>query len=109
MVEHIFVKKRQRRRTGNLLNTKNAIRLVVISLLTLGGFLYFVGDPTTRLCDGGCESTHSLTSWVLGFVIMFAAIIAVASCIGAIFGFIRWQRSKSTRSFSSLIDENEGE
>ncbi|WP_262693732.1 hypothetical protein [Kordiimonas aquimaris] len=107
MVEHIFVKKRQHRRSGNLLNTKNAIRLIVASLLTLGGFLYFVGDPTTGLCEGGCESQHSLTAWVFGFFIVFASIIALASCIGAIFGFIRWQRSKNTRSFSSLMDESE--
>lgn len=108
MAEHIFIKKRQqdRRRSGTLLNTRNALRLILISILTLGGFLYFIGDPTTAICEQGCESQHSLGAWTLGFFMIFAAIIAAASGIGAVFGFLRWKRSRTGQSFSALVDED---
>lgn len=109
MTEHIFIKKRQqqRRKSGTLLTTRNALRLIVVSILTLAGFLYFIGDPTTAICESGCESKHSLASWTLGFFMIFATIIAFASGIGAIFGFLRWQRSRNGQSFSALVEEDD--
>lgn len=106
MAEHLFIKKRQRQRGKSLFTTKNALRLVLVSLLTWGGFLYFVGDPTIGTCVDACESEHSLGIWILGFFMIFAGVILFASIIGGIFAFLRWQRGGNENSFSSLMENN---
>lgn len=105
MPEHIFIKKRQRRRGRHFLTTKVILRLMVASLLTLGGFIYFIGDPTTTLCENGCESQHSLMAWIAGFFMIFAGIIALAGLTGALFAFLRWTRGSGDSAFAHLMDE----
>lgn len=106
MADHIFLKKRQkqRRREGRLFTNKNILRLVFVSAVMLGGFLYFIGDPTTAICEDGCESTYSLGAWILGFFIIFGSVIGVAALFGIVFAMLKWSRSDSDSTFSSLLD-----
>lgn len=74
---------------------RNIFRIMLVSLLVFAGFIYYVGDPTTALCDGGCESQQSLTGQVLGFFLMFLGVIAGAAVVGALFAYIRRSRASS--------------
>jgi hypothetical protein len=109
MVDHIFLKKRQkqRRREGSLFTNKNILRLIAVSAVMLGGFLYFIGDPTTAICENGCENTHSVGTWVLGFLIIFGTIIGVAALFGSLLAIVKWSRGGSQSSFASLLDAPE--
>lgn len=109
MAERLFMKKRQRSRGNGFLTNKVIVRLIVLSALMLGGFLYFIGDPTTPLCEGGCEGPHSLMAWILGFFMIFAAIIALAGVTGALFAAFRWARRDSGGSLSELMQQDQQE
>lgn len=95
MTDRLFMKKRQRSRSRDFFTLKNIFRIMLVSLLVFAGFMYFVQDPTTALCEGGCESQYSLASQILGFFFMFAAIILVAGLVGALFAYLRHSRASS--------------
>ncbi len=99
MSENPFIQKRQRsrRKATFLLGTRNIIGLVVLSGVAFAAFRLWVGDPTDALCEGECESLYSLFSWVLGFFIMFAAVVAAGGVLGLIVAFIR-SRTRSHES-----------
>lgn len=104
MVEHIFLKKRQRRRKDGFLTAKNIFRIMLVSVLTLAGFLYFIGDPTTAICENGCESEFSPGIWMLGFLIIFGSIILLAALVGALLAIRRWADGSDSGAFSVLMN-----
>lgn len=110
MAENIFIKKRQRQRLKDgFVTFKLILRLIVASVLLLLGFLYFVGDPTTTLCENGCESEFSLGIWVLGFALIFGGIILLGGLVGGLVAFLRWTRGGSGGAMTSLIDKNKSD
>lgn len=101
------MKKRQRARQRDLFTLKNIFRIMLVSVLVFAGFMYFVQDPTTALCEGGCESQHSLASQVLGFFFMFAGIILVAGLVGGLFAYLRHSRSASIYTEMDTSDDGD--
>lgn len=101
MSENPFIQKRQRsrRKATFLLNTRNIIGLVVLSLVAFAAFKLWVGNPNDVLCEGECESLYSLFTWVLGFFIMFAGVIAAGAALGLIIAFLRGRTRKSESAF----------
>ena len=102
MSEHLLIKKRQKRRRSAVLNlsTKNILSLVLLSLAAYGGFRLWVGNPTEALCGDNCESMYSLLGWVLGFFLLFAAIIAAGAVVGILVALIRRSRRHNNAGFA---------
>ncbi len=107
MAENIFIKKRQKqRRRENFLTIKLILRLVVASVLMLLGFLYFVGDPTTSMCENGCESEFSLATWIFGFFILFAGVAVLGGLVGGLVAFLRWKRRDSIGTLTAMMEDS---
>lgn len=108
MSENLFIKKRQRdRRKQNFLTVKLILRLVVASVLLWLGFLYFVGDPTTAICENGCEGEFSLGTWIAAAAMVFGAVVVVGGLTGALIAFLRSGRSNSSLSVLISDDQNQ--
>lgn len=106
MSESLFIKKRQRdRRKHSFLTIKLILRLVVSSVLLWLGFMYFVGDPTTSVCENGCESEFGFNTWALAIVMIFGGIILIAGLAGALIALIR--RNRASSSLSVFLDEKD--
>ena len=69
-------------------------------------FLNFVGDPTVTICENGCDSEFSLSTWVLGFAIIFGGIIVMAGVAGALLALLKWSRRNSGGSLAALMNED---
>ena len=108
MSENPFIHKRQRQRAKKtaLLSTRNIFGLIAVMLAAYAAFRLWVGDPTTAICENGCESLYSLAAWVLGFFILFAAVIAAGAVVGLIIAFIR-RRAEAGESAIMRMQENE--
>lgn len=109
MPEHIFIKKRQRhrKRRDGFLTTKVIVRLIIVSAVLLALFLNFIGDPTVSICEEGCESKFSFGTWVLGFIMIFGAVIGLAGIVGALIATLKWSRRNSSGALTALMDEGD--
>ena len=107
MAEHLFIKKRQRqrKRRDGFLTTKIIVRLIIVSAVLLALFLNFIGDPTISICDEGCESQFSFGTWVLGFLMIFGAVIGLAGIVGALIAALKWSRRNSSGSLAALMND----
>ncbi|WP_417464149.1 hypothetical protein [Kordiimonas sp.] len=108
MSENPFIHKRQRQRAKKtaLLSTRNIFGLIAVMLAAYAAFRLWVGDPTTAICEDGCESLYSLAAWVLGFFMLFAAVIAAGAAVGLLVAFIR-RRADAGESAITRMQENE--
>lgn len=109
MPDHIFIKKRQRQRKkrDGFLTTKLIIRLIIVSAVLLVLFLNFIGDPTVTICENGCESEFSFSTWALGILMIFGGVIMIAGIVGALLAFLKWSRRNSGGSLSALMDDDQ--
>ncbi len=108
MSENLFIHKRQRQRAKKtaLLSTRNIFGLIAVMLAAYAAFRLWVGDPTTAICENGCESLYSLAAWVLGFFMLFAAVIAAGAVVGLLVAFLR-RRTEAGESAITRMQENE--
>lgn len=109
MAEHLFIKKRQRqrKRRDGFLTTKIIVRLIIVSAVLLALFLNFIGDPTVSICEDGCESQFSISTWVLGFFMIFGTVIGLAGIVGALVATLKWSRRDSGGSLAALMNEEQ--
>ncbi len=75
------------------------------SVLLWLGFMYFVGDPTTGVCENGCESEFSFKTWALAITMIFGGIILVGGLTGALIALMR--RNRDSSSLSVFLDEKD--
>lgn len=108
MSENPFIYKRQRQREKKtaLLSTRNIFGLIAVMLAAYAAFRLWIGDPTTAICEDGCESLYSLATWVLGFFLLFAAVIAAGAVVGLLIAFIR-RRTQAGESAITGMQEAE--
>ncbi|WP_262692157.1 hypothetical protein [Kordiimonas aestuarii] len=104
MSDNPFIKKRQRsrRKATFLLGTRNIIGLVVLSLVAYAAFRLWVGNPADTMCDGECESMYSLFASVLGFFMMFAAVITAGAVIGLVVALMRRTAGSGESTFARM-------
>ncbi len=95
MPEHIFIEKRRRKRAASLFSTRNILGLIMLSLVVYGAFYFWVGNPNEDLCGDDCGQMHSLMAWVLGFALLFGAIIAAGAVVGTILALVRRNQRES--------------
>ncbi len=103
MSEHIFMKKRQRRRKAATASftTKHIIMLVLLSLVAYVAFRLWVGNPMASLCGDDCEDMYSLLGYVLGFFLLFAGIVTAGAAGGVLVALIRKHRAKTETDFAA--------
>lgn len=115
MSEHIFMKKRQRRRKAATsgFTTKHIIMLVLLSLVAYVAFRLWVGNPMASLCGDDCESMYSLLGYVLGFFLLFAGIVFAGATVGVLVALVRKHRAKTETDFAAQflanVEENTAE
>jgi len=107
MTENIYIKKRQKARAKPLLTLRIIFGLIFLSAVVWAGFYFEYGSLAEGDCEGDCESLYSLTSWVIGFFMIFSAIIAAGTLVGGLFAILRWSRRRQAGTLASLIPENE--
>lgn len=108
MSENSYIKKQQRVRNKPLLTTRNILTLVLLSLAVYAGFYFEYGIVDDGTCEGICENQYSLGAWVLGFLMIFAAVIAAGAVIGGIIAAVRWSRKQKDDTLSALLDDTKG-
>jgi H+/Cl- antiporter ClcA len=103
MSEHLFVKKRQRqrRRAAGAVTTRHILGLILLCLAAYAAFRIWVGNPMESLCGDDCESMHSLLAWVLGFAMIFLAIIAAGAVGGVVLALVRKRRGETGGNFAA--------
>lgn len=106
MPDHIFREKRIRRRAGSFLTLRMILGLLVLSGVLAGVFYLEFGDVSDSVCEGACESMHSIGIWVLAGTITFVSIILIAAFIGTVFAAIKRKRNST---LDSLISANTSE
>jgi len=92
MSDNQYIKKQQRSRRKLFLTTRHIFLIMLLSAIIYGGFYFEYGMIDDGTCDGVCESTHSLWTWVLGFFIIFAVVIAAGGLVGGLVAFLKWSR-----------------
>lgn len=105
MSDNQYIKKLQRARKRPYLTLRILLGLIVLSGMIAGGFYFEFGSLQDYDCTGTCESTHSLSTWVLGIAILFAGIIAAATVVGALVATIKWSSSRKNDTLSALLRE----
>jgi len=103
MSDNQYIKKLQRARGKSLVTTRNIILIIILSGAVYAGFYMEYGTIDDAACEGTCENLHSLRSWVLGFLMIFATIIAAGALVGALVGFFKWSRKDSGGTLSGLV------
>jgi len=102
MSEKVFIEKRKRSRSGAYVTTRQIIVLLVLAITVYGGFRFWVGNPYAALCGDDCGSMHTLTTWILGFAILFGIVIVLAIIIGIFAALFRRTRSSA---FTDRLDQ----
>jgi|GEM_PF-6804280 len=107
MSDNSYIHKLQRARTKAAVSTRIILMLIVISGLVYAGFYFEFAGFGEETCGAvACENTHSLTSWILAAIMIFASIIAVAAVVGGLFAFFKWTRRNRMDTLSLLLEEN---
>jgi hypothetical protein len=101
MSESHFIHKRQRERARKTrgVTTKHILGLVLLSLAAFAAFKLWVGNPVDALCEGECESVHSLFTWVFAFFLMFGGIIAAGAVVGLLVAGLKRLRGPGESAF----------
>ncbi|MCJ9428281.1 hypothetical protein [Kordiimonas marina] len=102
MSEKVFIEKRKRGRAGAIVTTRQIIVLLVLAITVYGGFRFWVGNPYAALCGDDCGSMHSLTTWILGFAILFGIVLVLAAIVGILAALFRRSRSSA---FTDRLDK----
>ena len=108
MSDNSYIHKLQRARGKAAISTRTILMITLISGMVGAGFYIEFGAFGDAACSAGaCESTHSVTSWILAAVMVFAGIIALAAVVGVLFAFIKWTRRGRIDTLSRLLEDND--
>ena len=109
MTDNPYIKKLQRARGKAFITSRHIIMLIILSGAIYAGFYFEYGQIGDVACEGECESIHSLWAWVLGFFMIFAAVIAAAAVVGGLVAFFKWSRSGRSGPVEGLMHDKSDE
>ncbi|RMB02813.1 hypothetical protein [Eilatimonas milleporae] len=101
----IFLQRRRRSRNKPFVTLRGVIGLIAVSVAAMLAFRVWVGNPDAGYCGTDCEGMHSLFAWVLGFAMIFVAVIGAGALAGIALSLL--QRRRGTDPFSNLISEED--